>query len=872
MFANKYFSSVRRSQVTDYTVNIKACLFELQESREILPNTFFQLYQFHRQKSQIEVNSQNNDQLWQCFFEFCQSLKQVKKYYDQALMLIEQDELMQPICKDAINYLEQHYGRNSIHKVVYHSEDRNSVALALHKLISDVESWDVRKLCSKRSIVYTFFDLAEDAADDFAGSTEKHYFLAHKSEHSPSYFYHQWQHERRTQLFRCAVQDEELRGLVVKYVKLIDERNMYLGSESDLRYFSDQAQLFEAPYIALLEASDEHIPDFIDSYSLTYRWYNHLPEIDLVDRLLTQHPQSSYLKYFYPATGHRMSGNSNYCPPFSDWYLSQLSDPKFVEEQLLICASDIIRAEQVCYDETYSTLTDVQQDDDFINEIEERIEQLSEQEEPSDKTNEDDIRLYFNSDFYDRLALALIGKELSPESAAEFFAKRQELQLRVAAYLRQILGGAIEPAFDVCYGYSTGLELSDETDQPRVTEPLFDLHDVNSFAYVNYLGTNYLLYQQDDKVVIASADNMMPVSFRSVSEGGMYAVAYAMRPEVDSPVHFVTLDWKQGLLQGWHLGQSLPVITLRLNAFQNSLPLELSSDGRILLIGITKELDEEANLNPDLFDIKTKGKDSVVAIDLASGQELCRFEHLVGQTLKLSPTGDFALYSQVVDLDSTDRFIYVDLTTGAEKIIHLPYRCKIGSGEFAISSDGQRVVYKQSVVELATGESISQLTGDDYVYQYEFSQCDDYVISSISEDNFRDIFRVSTGERLARVYGDEGPMLSQNYLDSGEGILYSFNDYSLSLYDLGSELSLDRAPIQAPEEFGSVRISDSVIVPHISRRKGSFSNDEHGTELCLLRFGVEGNSGELVEPKWYSPGEPLPKIGVEFTMSARGIR
>ncbi|MEF1308954.1 hypothetical protein QTO01_02460 [Vibrio mytili] len=857
--------------MTDYTVNIKACIFELQESREYLSDTFTQLYQFHQQKSQIE-GGQNNNQLWQCFFEFCESLKQVKKYYDQAVTLLQQDPVMQPICKQAVDFLERHYGRNSVHKVVYHSQDRNSVIQALQKLIADIESGDVRQVCAKRSILYTFFDLAEDSVDDFAGKTEQHYFQSLNSEYAPRYFYDEWQQKRRSQLFRCAVQDEALIALVLKYVKLIDEYNMNLGSESDLRYYSDQVQLFDALYIALLEISDKYIIDYIDSYSLTYRWYNHLPEIKLVNHLLERYPDSPYLKYLYPATAHRMSGNSNDCPPFSKWYLSQLSDPDFIEEQLLICASDIIRAEQVCYSSaSFSTLTDIQHDDDFMHLLHGCIKECTEQEELLEEISQDDLYIYCNNDFYDRLALALIGEELSVENAAEFLTKRRELKVRVANNLRGILEGIIEPAFEVCYGYSSFCELRDQAQRVRVTPPLFSLHNVNSFAYVNYLGVSYLISQSDDDVTITQSETMTPVSFRPIPDDGLYAVAYALRPKEDSPVHFATLDWKQGLLQGWHLGQSLPVITFRLNAFQSHLPFELSADGRTLLIGITQELDEDANLNADLFDVKVEGKDAVVAIDLASGRERCRFEHIPGQTLKLSPTGNFALYSQVIDLDSTDRLISVDLTTGAEKTVQLPYRFGIGSDEFAISFDGQRLVYKQSVVDLRTGECLVRLSNDDFVYAYEFSQCDEYVIATISEDNVRDIYRVSTGEHLVRIYGSDGPLLTQNYLDAEKGIFYSFDDYSISMHDVGSELGLDREPLGEPE-YQSGRVRDTVIGPKVNRRKGSFSNDEYGTLLEIQQFGVQGEKGILVPPQWYHQDESLPVVGVDFILRVKGIR
>jgi len=858
--------------VTDYAVSIKACIFELQESREFLPEQFNQLYQLHCHDNQIDSNTTNQKILWKCFLDICESLKYLKKYYDQAVLLIQQDHLMQPVSEEAIEHLEKHYGRNSVHKITYHSLDRNTVKLAICKLIDDVKSWNLRLVASRRSIVYTFFDLAEDSADGFAGRTEEHYFLSRESDYTPSYFYHRWQQDRRTQLFRKAVQDNDLRDLVLQYVRLIDERNMNLGSESDLRYYSDQTQIFEAPYIALLEYSDEYIIDFIDSYSLTYRWYNHLAEVDLVERMLNLHPESPYLRYFYPATGHRMSGNESYCPPFSDWYIAQLVDPKFIEEQLLICATDIIRAQQVCYTtKSFTTIKDIQCDEYFLHSLQECIDSFKKPDDQRGELTEDDLQYGYHHEFYDRLALALIDEELTINNAPSFFSKRHELRLRVANNLQGIIEGHIEPAFDVCYGYQSSGELREYEEKARVTEPLFSLHNVDSFAYIKYQDIPYLISASDNEVTVTRADTMTPVSFRSISDDGLYGVAYALKPEVKSPVHFATLDYKLGLLQGWHLGQSLPVITLRLNAFQNSLPFELSADGRTLLIGITEQVDEEISLNSDLFDIRLKGKDVVVAIDLSTGQERCRFENIPSQTLKLSPNGEFAICSQVIDLDNSDRFVYIDLSTGAEKTIRLPYRYETGSNEFAISFDGQRLVYKQSIIELDSGTCIAEFPGDDYAYQYEFSQFDEYVICTISEDNVRDIYRVSTGEKVARIYGSDGPIFSQNYLDADEGILYSFDDYDISLYDLGSELALNRPALDIPE-YHACKVWDTAIPPNVVCRKGSFSNDEHGTKLELHRYGVEGDQGTLVQPIWFKQGESLPRVGVDFTMHAKGIR
>ncbi|KLV09114.1 hypothetical protein ABT56_02660 [Photobacterium aquae] len=854
--------------MTDYTVKIKACLYELQESPEYLPENFKTLYQLHKCLHGIGEGSSTAD-LWDFASAMCRSYKQVKKYYDLLCELIKQDPVLEPICDNFLNFLEQHYGRNSIHKVEYHSQDRNSIRLALQKLISDVDTWKIGK-ATKREIVYTFFDLAFDEAGQFAGRNEAHYFKSRESKYTPSYFYHQWQHERRLGLFRCAVADDELRPMVEQLIKLIDERNMNLGSESDLRYISDQELLFEAPYQALLEHSDRYIADFVDSYSLTYRWYNHLPENATVSYLLEAHPQSTYLKYFYPATGYRLSGNDKECPPFTPWFSEQVKSPEFIEELLLICATDAIRSAQVCHSsESYSSLDELRSDESFVEDLLDLAEDLEEKEEGwGGYHSEDGAIHFFEEDFFHHLAVQMIGGEVNQDNLEALCAEIYKLKVRVGKNMRGILAGHLEPAFEPCYGYKSCRESRDESERKRQTEPLFALHNINEFCCVTYEGNEYLLGQEDDNVYIYDLAKMTPVSFRPFEEDSLYQAIFAARPTPESPAHFVTFNMQKGLVEAWHFGQTAPVYTLRANAFERCIDSQLSDDGRVLLMGVGNEIDSDSEINPDVLELVVDHKNMIVVIDLEKGKELCRFEVNERAALRMSGDGSVALMCQGGSRDRGDIFTRIDLRTGVAESLTVPSQFHLGSDEFAINHDGSRIIYKQQLIDIDLGQVLLTLPGDEFVSRYEFVGDDKFVIAHLFSETEKELYELETARRLGTIYCEEGPSLYQSFVDHEKGILYSFVDYSVNFYDIGEMLGLERDPLVAPE-FQNATVWDKPFGPKVKRREGSFSTKEHGIELKLVSYGCQSEGGRFVRPQGIA--ESSRALGCSFDVNCDGM-
>lgn len=855
--------------MTDYTIKIKACLYELQESKEFLPEKFQHLYELHKLKLKLADSSVQASTLWTFVGELCRSYKQVKKYYEQLLDIIKQDPVLEPICESVLRYLETHYGRNSVHKVVYHSQDHNSIKLALQKLISDVKDWRIGQ-AAKRGIVYTFFDLLEDPADQFAGRTEEHYLLSKEGEYLPNFYYHQWQADRRLTLFRRAVQDEELRQMVEEFIALIDERNMNLGSEEDLRYFSDQTQLFEAPYTALLEYSDKYIVDFIDSYSLTYRWYNHLPENPNVQLILEKHFNSPYMKNFYAASMHRLSGNDPYCPEFSPWLLEQIKSSAFVQELLLMCATDAIRSAQVCYSEqSFNSIEDIRNSEDFLRDLHGVANSL---EEDSEIVFDDESDFqYYSSTFFSRLVLALIGEAPNSENAERFSTQYQELQRRVADNIRGILDGSLEPAFEPCYGYKSSWELRSEQEKSRRTEAFFELHNIEKFAYVHYQDKPYILNQVDEKVYITDVNKLESVSFRELSNEGLYDTVFALQPTLESPAHFVTLNWKNGLVEAWHLGQAAPVYALRANACSRDLTTQLSNDGRVLLLTISNFIDPDSDITPDILDLQADSESVVVVIDLAKGEELCRFEVDFTRTIKMSPNGQFALMCKSGSFDRSDVFTKIDLQTGATETLAFPAQSALGSDEFAISHNSQWLVYKHQIIDVETCERIGKLIGDDFTFCYEFSQDDKYIIAYTSEEAEKAIFEVKTGSHLGTIYGEEDRAATyQSYIDSEQGVLYSLEGESIHFYDIGDMLGLDRAPLSEPE-YQAGTVWNNPIGPKVARREGSFSYAVHGIELSLTAFGSENQQGNLRLAPPLVQGSTVPALGGDFSVTCEGM-
>lgn len=849
--------------------HIDVLVRQIQNSNDINSTAIAELYSELKQLKPASNDEEfNNQSQWPFIHLVISSLKQLTSYYDLFLHELKNDIDIKTIRDKAITYLERHYGRNCIHKVIYNSNDLNSIKETLQRLITDIEDRSIfSSLNTRDNIIYTFFDSEKDDTTDFVGQNEQHYRQAQASEnHGSFYFYEQWQKERRVNLFSLAAKHEELRGLVLKYIKTIDECQFTEGTEFDLRYQRSQELLFEAPYRGLFSYSDQFILDFIDSYGTSDRWHLVNTE-DLIHEIISQYPNSPYLKYLYSALPYRLSSDNEEAPKFTSSFIEQLKDPNFIDELCLITATEAIKNQIIFQsDACYKTLEDIDNDEDIQSSLVDLLHSLK-QSSITDVTNES---LYIFHSYTARLAAEITGLEKNIDNIPAIISQMDKLNAKISHYIKCILNQNIDPAFTLFYGYESCRVRQERLREERRATPLFAIHNSHNFRCVTYQESPYLIYSTAENLYISDLTQHKGVSWRNFEESNLYDFDAAKKATSSSIAHVVTYDDEIGVIKGWHLGKIDPVFHLTANLHFEGL--QLSDDGNTLLIRLTQEVEDYAEFNPDNLDLITEVENTLVVFDLITFTEKLRFNCLDStKSIIMSSNGKFAIIVEDPYSYTNEEIIYIDLTTGLRTSLNHPFESALGSDEIALSPDNLHFVYKNSLFNIEKKTIVAQLSIDDFIYQYTYSDNGNYILADCDEDGLITIFRSLDGSFVGYLQGDPEAATDHIYLNEKQGIIYRDESASIYAYDVANMLSLKREALQ-PIDYHFGVIESNTIGHKVDYLLGNHCCDTLLMQFTAYEFGFyHPKSDSFSRPTPIANKSDISTIGCRFKIETRGF-
>jgi len=552
---------------------------------------FAQFYEQLRFKTTMVEDPENADA--QKYFLRLVSLliMQLPQYYELAVELIEQDTFPEEYTTKLLAHLNDHCGPDSIHHIVIHLDNPQTLKDALDKMYDNFFNGKKRYQITHFLSDNVDFEIGDSLTDPGEGIFYR--FEFRKPDGSLTSFENDREAEQK--LFDELVAHEEWRPDVVEYIRLINAINYTLGSESDVRY-PDQRIAFEAPITALLKVSAEYIPLLCDCYAVFDKWHD-VSALEIAHGLLPKlHREADEMIYLYAAAYGRALANYELLDTFEDTIISKIEDPDFRRRFIELLAADDVAASIAISFERRNLRGEDLRDELDLKEWDELIED------------------------------SCLGKHLKHICSEEELEELEELYGDTIDEAIEDPENGVITILPPDLGEITGLELDDRGNVKKAVTPVASIiYNTDAASFWTFRDKNYLITCDEGWIRLIDFDERSQFTVRELTsdEHSVSHLLTTQNADDKSPVHFVT--YCNGLIQGWHMAEGCDKFRIRANIDK----LFLSADGSKLafIIDEDDDYDELPITDGKAIDMEVKHEKegTFICLDVASLTEISRW-------------------------------------------------------------------------------------------------------------------------------------------------------------------------------------------------------------------------------------------------------